>query len=153
MTNTLTCPELSEVTSSTPDVVVRNIMGALKRRDIEEATNHFSERFTFVDHALAFTFTDKEGLNDFLLKAVQILQESTLEVDAITVCGNLVTSEWTLSGVKDHDFGVGFRRRTRVAVNGVSVARLVNGEVVSWADYYDSIRSWRFSLAGLYADY
>ena len=69
MTSTLTYPELSEVTSSTPDVVVRNIMGALNRRETEEATNHFSDRFTFVDHALAFTFTDKEGLNNFLSKA------------------------------------------------------------------------------------
>ncbi len=47
MTSTSTSTELSEVTSSTPDVVVRKIMCALKRGDIEEATNHFSDRFTF----------------------------------------------------------------------------------------------------------
>ena len=45
--------------------VVRNILKALNKMDIADATSYFSDRFTFVDHALNFTFTEKEGLDGF----------------------------------------------------------------------------------------
>ena len=81
------------------------------------------------------------------------MQESSFEVGSTMICGDPGLAEWTLSGIKNHDFGAGFRRRTRVSVKGVSVVRVINGEVVSWEDYYDASRSWRFSLAGMNADY
>ena len=153
MTSTLTSPQLSGAGVSTPENIVRRIFGGLNSRDITSATNHFSDRFTFVDHALALTFTKKEDLDDFFHKAAQVLQDSSFEVESTTVLGDQVIAEWTLGGIKSHEPGAGLQRRTRVAVKGVSIARVSDGTVTSWADYYDASRSWRFSLADLYVDY
>ncbi len=153
MTSTLTCPQLSGAGVSTPENIVRRIFCELNNSDIASATNHFSDRFTFEDHALALTFTNREDLDDFFHKAARVLQDSSFEVESTTVCGDQVIAEWTLAGIKKHDPGAGLHRRTRVSVKGVSIARISSGTVTSWADYYDANRSWRFSLSGLYADY
>ncbi len=72
MISTLTYPQL-QATVNAPDEVVRNILNALNKTDIADATSHFSHRFTFVDHALDLTFTEKEGLDGFFQKATQVL--------------------------------------------------------------------------------
>ena len=90
---------------STPDNIVRRIFGALNNKDIASATDHFSNQFIFVDHALALTFTDKVRLDDFFHKAARVLQDSSFRVQSTQVCGDQVIAEWTLGGLKNYDPG------------------------------------------------
>ncbi|HLI77556.1 MAG TPA: nuclear transport factor 2 family protein [Acidobacteriaceae bacterium] len=152
MTSALIPPTIPALASLRPAELVRCTLSALNRRDIPAATASFGDRFTFVDHAVGFTFMAKEQLADFFQKAINVLQESLIDVESTAECGGHVIARWTLRGIATQELGA-LAHRQRVCVTGVSIAEVTDGAIASWADFYDASRSWRFSLVGSYANY
>jgi hypothetical protein len=52
--------------ATTPDRILQIVLAAWRQRNFVAVANHFSDQFTFTDHALGLKFKDKGRLTEFL---------------------------------------------------------------------------------------
>jgi hypothetical protein len=92
--------------SATREQTVQAALVALAQGDFAGVVGHFDEQFTFIDHAIEVEFTDKPQLIDFLTLNRKLFPDSKRADTIICSSGNMVVSEWVLTGTKrEHYFG------------------------------------------------
>jgi SnoaL-like protein len=137
---------------SAPKRILQSSLAALNEGKILKAVDQFNDHFTFTDHALDLEFTDKGRLVEFFQKSRELFPDTVVEVDSTFQCGDYVIAEWKLTATQTVPYG-STHFRFPISLRGTSIARIENGKIIHWSDYYDKNRSWRFSLAAFFTEW
>ncbi|HZC35139.1 MAG TPA: hypothetical protein VE242_05975, partial [Chthoniobacterales bacterium] len=62
-------------------------------------------------------------------------------------------TEWTLRFTLTEPFYGGLSRKVPISLHGASIARIENGKITDWADYYDGLTSRRTALAAHFEEW
>jgi SnoaL-like domain len=145
-------PETAWIGVSAPKRILQSSLAALNEGKILKAVDQFDDRFTFTDHALDLEFTDKGRLIEFFQKSRELFPDAVVEVDSSFQCGDHAIAEWKLTATQTVPC-VSTHFRFPISLRGTSIARIENGKIIHWSDYYDKNRSWRFSLAAFFTEW
>jgi len=106
----------------------------------------------FIDHAIELEFTDKAQLIDFLTLNRKLFPDSKRADKIICSSGDLVVTEWALTGTKREQY---FGRMLQLPFHarGVSIVQVDDGKVCRWSEYYDQTLSRRYSLAASFVQF
>src|SRR5262245_44647506 len=132
--------------ATTPDRIVHAFLTAWWHGNVVEATDQFSDQFTFTDHALGLQFKDKERLTEFLAQTREFCPD-TQRTDKTICSEDGVISEWTLTATVSEPFLSGLARAVPIRVRGMSVVEIQNGKITRWSEYYDQQTARRYGLA------
>jgi hypothetical protein len=86
------------------ELIVQTMLAALTRGDFVGVVEHFKDRFIFIDNAIELEFTDKAQLIDFLTLNRKLFPDSKRADKIICSSGDLVVTEWTLTGTKREQY-------------------------------------------------
>ena len=132
--------------------VALNVLERLRNGRIEDAIGCFAEEFSFKDHGVDLEFRNKERLAEFFRKKRELYPDSSLQTNAIFVSGDRVISEWVLQYTIMEPFYAGLTRKLPISLTGASIARIEEGKIATWADYYDGLTSRRAALASYFTE-
>ena len=153
MYNTSMNQDTALIRVSAPKRIVQSVLTALNEGKIPEAVDQFDDHFTFNDHALDLQFTDKGRLIEFFQKSRELFPDTVVEVDSAFQCGDHAVAEWKLTATQPvPDYGTA-RFRISISLRGTSIARIENGRITHWSDYYDQATSWRMGLAAFFTEW
>jgi ketosteroid isomerase-like protein len=149
--NSLRIADVDPEPTSSPGRIVQSALANLYNGRIAETIALFADRFTFEDHALDLTFTDRSRLHEYFERALELCPDATVELTSILESGDQVVAEWRLTGTEN----VVYWRQLNmpIVVAGVSSIRIENGSITRWSDYYDETRARRASLAAFFVDW
>jgi hypothetical protein len=133
--------------------VLATALTHLKNGKINDATACFAEHFQFNDRGIGLAFHDKKRLAEFFQTARELYPGSSLETDRILISGNHVITEWTLRTTLADPFCDGFSPKVPISLPGVSIARIENGKITDWTDYYDGLTARRTALAAHFVEW
>jgi steroid delta-isomerase-like uncharacterized protein len=139
--------------TATPSEVVVAVMAHLRNGEINEATAFFADSFQFNDRGLGLEFKDREGLAEFFEKTREMYPDSSSQTDRVLVSGDFVIIEWTLRTALSEPFYGGLSRKVSISLPGASVARIENGKITDWTDYYDGLTARRTALAAYFVEW
>jgi steroid delta-isomerase-like uncharacterized protein len=128
------------------ELIVQTMLAALTRGDFVGVVEHFKDRFIFIDNAIELEFTDKAQLIDFLTLNRKLFPDSKRADKIICSSGDLVVTEWALTGTKREQY-LGHMLQLPFHARGVSIVQVDDGKVTRWSEYYDQTLSRRLSLA------
>lgn len=131
---------------------VQTTLVALTQGDFVGVMEHFKDQFIFIDHAIELEFTDKAQLIDFLTLNRKLFPDSKRADKIICSSGDLVVTEWALTGTKREQY---FGRMLQLPFHarGVSIVQVDDGKVCRWSEYYDQTLSRRYSLAASFVQF
>jgi ketosteroid isomerase-like protein len=138
--------------TAVPQQILRSALEALSDGRISEVVGRFEDRFTYNDHALALEFTDKIRLTEFFEKSRELFPDTTVEVVALFGDGDHAIAEWKLAATQTVPYG-SISYRFSISLPGTTIARVKNGKIVQWSDYYDENTSRRVGLGGLFTEW
>ena len=141
------------VQASTPEKVVSAVIMQLTEGRVQDAIASFADEFRFKDHGIGLEFTDKGRLTEFFQKARELYPDYVQRLDRTFVSGDCVITQWTLQVTITELFYAGLARRVPISLDGVSIARIRDGKIADWADYYDSLSSRRTALASHFTEW
>jgi hypothetical protein len=118
---------------------------------VRELVEQFADSFTFKDHALTLEFTDRARLTDFFEKSRELFPETALEIVSLFEDGDRAIAQWKLSATQNVPYGA-ISYRFPSSIFGATIARVENGSIVEWSDYYDQSSSRRMSLGAFLTD-
>ena len=136
----------------TPLRILEATLHALSEGRISDAVRQFDECFTFTDHGLDLEFNDRPRLIEFFKKARELFPDTVVEVLSTCEAGDQAIAEWKITAMETVRYG-SLPLRRPVSFRGVSVARLRNGKIAEWSDYYDQLCSRRVNLAGYFTEW
>lgn len=145
-------PDNASQESATSERILKIALAALKRADFVEVVKQFNDQFTFIDHALELEFRDKGRLIEFFAKTDELFPDSERTDDIILSSAARAISQWTLAATKAELFLGGRAVRVPIRARGVSIVQTAHGKIIQWSDYYDQIRSRRYSLVPWFTD-
>jgi steroid delta-isomerase-like uncharacterized protein len=132
---------------TTADLILQNVLAAWSQGNFVGVLDQFGDQFTFTDHAFGLEFKDKGRLTEFLAKIQERFPDSVRRDNTIFSSGDRVITEWTLTATHAEPFLDGRPRKVPVSVQGISVVQTKNGKISQWSEYYDQIKSRRYSVA------
>ena len=153
MTTTHMDTDISHIGVTAPNRILQSVLAALNERRIENAVDQFDDHFTFTDHALDLEFTDKERLGSFFHKTRELFPDTIVEVVSTFPCGDYAIAEWKLTATQTVPYYGSKSLQVPISLRGTSIARVENGKITHWSDYYDQGRSRRFSVAASFAEW
>jgi hypothetical protein len=134
--------------------VVLTVLTHLNNGEVDDAVTRFAGEFRFKDHGIGLEFKDKERLREFFQKTREVYPHSFLQTDTILVSGDHVIIEWILQATLTQPFYYGgLSWKVPVLLHGTSIARIENGKITDWADYYDGLTSRRTALASHFKEW
>lgn len=139
-------------TAVQPEAVLA-VLTHLQKGEVTEAISYFAEEFQFNDRGIRLELTNKRRLADFFRKAYELYPNSSLRTDRVLVSGDHVTVQWTLHTVLTEPFFGAVPRNVSITLHGASIARVENGRVKDWSDYYDGLMSRRTALAAHFEEW
>src|ERR1700722_14400477 len=134
------------------ELIVQTMLAALTQGDFVRVVEHFKDRFIFIDNAIALEFTDKAQLIDFLTLNRKLFPDSKRADKIIGSSGDLVVTEWALTGTKREQY-LGHMLQLPFHARGVSIVQVDDGKVCRWSEYYDQTLSRRYSLAASFVQF
>jgi steroid delta-isomerase-like uncharacterized protein len=137
----------TSIVATTPNRILQIALAAWRQGNLVELIEQFNNQFTFTDHAFGLEFKDKERLTEFLAKIQERFPDSVRRDNTIFSSGDRVITEWTLTATHAEPFLDGRPRKVPVSVQGISVVQTKNGKISQWSEYYDQIKSRRYSVA------
>ena len=137
----------ASVEPTSPDQILQTALAAWRQGNFVATANQFNDQFTFTDHALGLEFKDKGRLTEFLAKIQERFPDSVRRDNTIFSSGDRVITEWTLTATHAEPFLDGRPRKVPVTVQGISVVQTKNGKISRWSEYYDQVKSRRYSVA------
>ena len=123
-------------------------MGTSLRPQISLTTSSHSP-----NHVLGLEFKDKGRLTEFLAKIRELFPDSERRDTTIFSSGDRVISEWTLTATQTEPFLGGRLRKVAICVRGISVVQIKDGKISQWSDYYDELKSRRYSVAAFFTEW
>jgi steroid delta-isomerase-like uncharacterized protein len=145
--------ENASTETTTPSRILQTALAALRQGNFVDFADQFNDQFTFIDHALELEFRDKGRLTEFLAKIRELFPDSERKTSSIFSSGDRVISEWTLTATMTEPFLGGTLRKVPILVRGISVVQIKNGKINHWADYYDQLKSLRYSVATWFTEW
>jgi SnoaL-like domain len=145
-------PDIASIGVDAPGRILQSVLAALNEGEISNAVDQFDEHFTFTDHALDLAFTHKERLVKFFQQSRELFPDTIVEVDSTFQCGDYTIAEWKLTATQTVPYYGSTTLRVPIFARGTSIVHCENGRITHWSDYYDQIRSRRFSLAAMFAE-
>ncbi len=152
MRGTLVLDSDDNATSDAPRSILQSALAALGEGRISETVEHFDEHFKFTDHALTLEFTEKTRLTEYFQKSRELFPDTTLEVVRAMESGDHAIAEWKLNATQTIPYG-SMSYRFPVSLHGATIARVRNGKLVEWSDFYDQTAARRTSLAAFFTDW
>jgi steroid delta-isomerase-like uncharacterized protein len=130
---------------------VETALAALTQGDFAGVVEQLDDQFVFIDHAIELEFTDKAQLIDFLTLNRKLFPDSERTDKIICSSGDLVVTEWALTGTKREQY---FGRMFQLPFHarGVSIVQIDGGKISRWSEYYDQTLSRRYSLAASFVE-
>jgi len=135
------------------DENVRDVLAAISDGRIADAVDQFDDRFSFFDNALDIRISAKDRLTEFFSDIKEVFPDTAFEIVSLFEHGNYVVAEWRLAATFVESCGLSWRRRIPILVQGATTARIEDGKITRWCDYYDRINAHRHVLAGRYKDW
>jgi steroid delta-isomerase-like uncharacterized protein len=139
--------------ATTSGRILQTALAAWKQDNFIKVADQFNDQFTFSDHGLGLQFKDKGRLIKFLAKIRERFPDSERRDNTILSSGDRVISEWTLAATNTEPFLGGRPRNIAIYLQGISVVKIQNGKISQWSDYYDQLKSRRYSVAALFTDW
>jgi len=152
MTTTHMNHDIACIGVSAHNRILQSVLAALNEGNISNAVDQFDDHFTFTDHALDLAFTHKERLVKFFQQSRELFPDTMVEVDSTFQSGDYTIAEWKLTATQTVPYYGSNTLRVPISVRGTSIVRCENGRITQWSDYYDQIRSRRFSLPAMLAE-
>jgi len=135
-----------------PLQILQSALDGLREGRISKALEQFADNFTFNDHALTLEFTDKVRLTEFFEKSRELFPDSALQIVSLFADGDHAVAQWKLSATQTVPCG-SLSYRFPISLFGSTIARVENGRIVRWSDYYDQSSSRRMSLGAFFTDW
>lgn len=139
--------------TSSPEQVIRNVLEGRINGQISDVTADFAGEFRFKDNGIGLEFHDTTGLAEFFGKTREFYPDSSIHIDGIFVSEDHVIAEWTFQTTLAEPFFGGQTWKVPVSLQGASIARMENGKITAWADYYDGLTSRRSALAAHFTEW
>lgn len=152
MHGTLVLHSDDDSTSDARRSILQSALAALSDGRISETVERFDEHFKFTDHALTLEFSEKTHLTEYFQKSRELFPDTTLEVVRVIESGDHAVAEWKLSATQTIPYG-SVSYRFPVSLHGSTIARVKNGKIVEWSDFYDQSSSRRTSLASFFTEW
>ena len=141
------------VQTSSPDRVVSEMLAHLNQEQIEDAIGCFAADFRYQDHGIGLEFRDNERLTEFFRNTRELYTDYFVRTDRTFVSREHVIMQWTLQVTIQEPLYGGHFWNSPLSLPGVSVARVDNGKIADWADYYDGLASRRTALAAHFTEW
>ena len=138
---------------TTPKAVISGVLMNLRNGCFVDASAHFAQEFRFTDHGIGLEFKDQARLTEFFAKAREFYPDSSLTANRVFTSGDHVVVEWTRRATMTEPFYGGMSIEVPVSVQGASIVRTQEGEIIDWADYYDGLKSRRTALAAHFQEW
>jgi hypothetical protein len=116
--------------------ILRSALAALSDGRISEIVEQFGDRFTFNDYALTLTLMDKLRLTEFFEKSREVFPDSTFEIGSMFESEDHAIAEWRLSTTESVPLR-SISHHVPVSLQGSTIIRVENGNIVQWSEYYD----------------
>jgi hypothetical protein len=149
-------PDIPSGTSSiginASEGTVRSVLTALSEGRFSDAVSRFDDHFAFIDYALDLEFTDKERLIEFFRKSRALFPDTALEIESTFAYGDHAAAEWKLTATHT-EFIWNQQVRVPIVVRGSTIARVDNGRVGRWSEYYADLTPRRYRLAGMFKEW
>ena len=152
MTTNQIYSDTSSIEFDASERTLRSVLTLLNEGRFSDALDQFDDHFTFIDHALDLEFTNKESLIEFFQKSRELFPDTALEIESAFGYGGHATAEWKLTATQIEPYG-SLHYRSRIVLRGSTIARVVNGRVTRWSEYYDKPTSHRYRLAGIFKEW
>jgi limonene-1,2-epoxide hydrolase len=136
-----------------PERVVSEVLRHLNQKEIEGAVACFAANCRYQDHGIGLNFSAKHRVTELFRKTRELYPDYFLQPNQTFVSGEHVITQWTLQVTVTEPFYAGLTRRIPLSIPGVSIARIDNGKVAEWDDYYDGLTSRRTSLAAHFTEW
>jgi hypothetical protein len=143
----------ASVEATAPDRILQTALATWRQGNFFEVVDQFNDQFTFTDHALGLEFTNKRRLTEFSAKIGQYFPDAARKANTIFVSGDRVISEWMLTATQTEPFLGGTLRKVPICLAGISVVQIRNGKKCRWSDYYDQLKSRRYSVAAWFTEW
>jgi steroid delta-isomerase-like uncharacterized protein len=143
----------ASVEATTPDRILQAALAAWNQGNFVEVVDQFNDQFTFTDHALGLEFKDNGRLTEFLAKLYELFPDSERRDNTLFSGGDRVITEWTLTATQTEPFLDGRLRKVPISARGISVVQITNGKISRWSDYYDQLKSRRYSVASWFTEW
>jgi steroid delta-isomerase-like uncharacterized protein len=151
--NTHSTDHNASVEATTPDQILQTALAAWRQGNFVEVVDQFNDQFTFTDQALGLVFKDKGRLTEFLAKLYGLFPDSARRDNTLFSGGDRVITEWTLTATQTEPFLDGRLRKVPISARGISVVQIKNGKISQWSDYYEQLKSLRYSVASRFTDW
>jgi len=145
--------EMSMICIGTSEAMVLTVLLDLNNGKVDDAVAPFAEEFTFKDQGLGLEFKDRKQLAEFFNKTRELYPNATWKTDKVFLSDENVIVAWTLQFTLLEPFYDSLSRKLPVAVEGISIARIANGKISEWTDYYDGLSSRRTALASHFTEW
>lgn len=132
--------------ATTPQHVLRAVLAALNQGRIADAVEQFDDDFTFHDRALGLQLAEKGRLREFFAKSRELFPDTVVQVASSHESGDTAFAEWRLTATWP-TYYVAVPVQLPISLSGASIARIENGRITYWSDYYDEKSSMRVTLA------
>jgi len=142
---------LIELAAGDEDVL--KALARLENATIDDAVAVFADNFSFNDRGLGLELTDKDRLREFFRKERELYPSLSFHASKILGGEDHLIAEWRLEYSVKEPFYANLSRNAPVSLRGVSVARIRNGKIVEWSDYYDGLTSRRTALAAYFTEW
>jgi ketosteroid isomerase-like protein len=136
---------------ATPKYLVRAVLAALSQGNISEAVDKFDNHFTFNDRALGLELAEKGRLTAFFKKSRELFPYAAIQVVSAYESGDSAFAEWKLTATWP-TYYISVPVHLPISLSGASIARVGNGRIVTWSDYYDEKTSKRLTLASSFLE-
>ena len=150
--NQLAPADDESIRANAPARILQLALAALTNGRVSEVVEQFADSFTFKDQALTLEFTDKLRLAEFFEKSRELFPDTALEIVSLWEVGDHAIAQWKLSATQTVPYG-SITHRFPISLCGATIARVENGRIVRWSDYYDQISSRRMSLGAFFTEW
>jgi hypothetical protein len=146
-------PSVGIDSAKSPKQILQLTLTALSEGRVSEAVSHFYPGFIFNDRALDLEFTDQARLSEFFNKSRELFPDTTLDILSMFEDGDHAIAEWKLLATQIVPCWGSISCHFPIELRGSTIARVENGKIVEWSDYYDQGSSRRVGLAAVFTEW
>ena len=129
--------DTSADSASEADALARKLCDAWSSHDARVVDEVFAEQGVYEDVAAGRTIEGRQAIKGFLNQNFAAIPDFKVDVTKIFSTGGMVACEWVMSGTQTGDFPGLPATGKSFTVRGASIAKVQDGTIVHWTDYYD----------------
>jgi len=117
--------------------VFREYFESWNTHDVEKIASFFTDDCVYDNLARGQTYSGKDELKTWAKASFDAIPDFTIDITSVFVSGDLLASEWTMTGTLSGNSPELPATGKSFSVRGATIAQLKDGKIQRNADYWD----------------